>query len=176
MSQPLISRTKPPSDDDALVETSVLEDASLSFKAHGLYCFVCLCRQPDGTIDFSKVDIDKILKTSPDGYDAVASGLEELHAKGLFVWPPIKNFVYLAKSQWTGFHKIGKTRDRYVGRRIHSLQTVDPSIVLVFKIEAGRKLEKLLHFEFRESWVGGEWFDLDETALDRAKLLMADFR
>lgn len=63
------------------------------------------------------------------------------------------------------FVKIGFTEDPV--RRLNTLQTtlpMDLNVLLV--IMGGRKLEKALHYKFRDLRVRGEWFIFNDEILD----------
>jgi hypothetical protein len=157
---------KLPRGQGTLIETDVLDDPSLSFKARGIYGFLCKYRTQKGPINFKAVDLDELIEASKEGWHAILSGLRELEKRGLFSWPPEKEFVYIAYSGRSGYYKIGYTRSHCVSVRIAALQTADPSICLWLKVRGSRKLEQRLHRKFAANRVHGEWFSFGEDGLD----------
>lgn len=67
----------------------------------------------------------------------------------------------------TGLYKIGKSKD--VKRRVRSLMIGNPSIRLVARIP--KDVESVLHDQFKDKRVSGEWFRLTDLDLDFIKEL-----
>lgn len=79
--------------------------------------------------------------------------------------------VYLVCSEIDGkkLYKIGYTR-RTPEIRIKEFKTgnaSDMSVVSEFKSKWGTKIESQLHKLFNKKKVGGEWFDLDESDVQK---------
>ncbi len=79
-------------------------------------------------------------------------------------------FVYFILNEDSSAIKIGKAKD--ISSRIKSLQTSSPAKLRLIKsiqVESNKKaqeLEKLLHKQFQEIRLGGEWFKAEVILLD----------
>lgn len=94
--------------------------------------------------------------------------LPEPRAKQTLDPVPRKGFVYVMKNHRNGFFKIGfSTKPEY---REATLQAEEPEISLVLRHEANQKVEELLHQDFAEKRVRGEWFRLSEDDLSAIQL------
>lgn len=66
-------------------------------------------------------------------------------------------FIYLVECD--GYYKIGMTTG-WPGRRLSSLQTSSPhEMELIDYFEGGSRLERILHYRYRDFRVRGEWFE-----------------
>ena len=73
-----------------------------------------------------------------------------------------KYFVYLMKDKSTGYYKIGRSVDPKYRER--TLQSEKPTIQLVFSsVETKEINEKLLHSQYKDQNIRGEWFDLSSS-------------
>lgn len=79
-------------------------------------------------------------------------------------------YIYLIKENGDDLlHKIGVTREKNINNRIKKLQTGNGNqLILVnsFLSNNPYKLEKMLHFYYRENRQEGEWFLLSKDDTD----------
>jgi hypothetical protein len=68
------------------------------------------------------------------------------------------NYVYLMKNKRNGFYKIGKSIAPRVRER--TLQSEEPEIEMVFKVQVDESAERKLHAAYAEKRLRGEWFSL----------------
>lgn len=81
---------------------------------------------------------------------------------------PEKSKVYLMIDHNTGYYKIGRSKNPQ--KRENTLQSEKPTIELLFSSdELPIDIEKLIHNEFSNKRVRGEWFDLTEEDVDYIK-------
>src|SRR5689334_12026523 len=66
--------------------------------------------------------------------------------------------IYFARNPANNTVKIGRSGN--VARRMAELRTAIPNLQLLADLPGGPQAEADLHASFRDSWVGGEWFDL----------------
>ena len=77
-------------------------------------------------------------------------------------------YLYLVQQKGTPYYKIGITKD--IKRRLSSFKTAIPkginilSTILIYKY---KHVERRLHQEFKTKNINGEWFELDETDLNK---------
>lgn len=77
------------------------------------------------------------------------------------------NTIYLIKCNRTELYKIGFT-SRNVKSRFAELKTSNPTIELIDYYGCyNNKIEKLIHQYFEDKNKGGEWFELNETDIDK---------
>ena len=77
-----------------------------------------------------------------------------------------KKQIYLISEPNNGYIKIGYT-SRGVKKRLSSMQTGNPGkLKIVAKYDGSLKDEKILHLTFEEQKVLGEWFELNDIALN----------
>ena len=111
-----------------------MEDTRISWKAKGvLLCMRSLNNTTELPIDESLIDYDALLKNSKDGQWALKSALRELRKAGYLVKSKPVEMVYLVKSEWSGFYKIGYTSAVGVEFRLIGMRTGDPSLKLIAK-------------------------------------------
>ena len=81
--------------------------------------------------------------------------------------------VYLMKSDRNGRVKIGRTKDKPVYRE-RTLQSQEPEVRLIFHREVlyMNETEKYLHRFFKRKRFRGEWFDLSEDDIEKAKSII----
>ena len=81
--------------------------------------------------------------------------------------------VYLMKSDRNGRVKIGRTKDKPVYRE-RTLQSQEPEVRLIFHREVlfMMETEKYLHRFFKRKRFCGEWFDLSEDDIKKAKCII----
>lgn len=96
--------------------------------------------------------------------------------KQIIIQSKLKNkqpdYVYLMYNKKTGYYKIGKSNNPSYRER--TLQSQEPDINLLCKSIGGVRLEKKLHFIFKDKRIRGEWFDLNENdIIEFKKLLIA---
>ena len=78
-----------------------------------------------------------------------------------------EHFVYLMLNRRNGYFKIGKSKSsRTLKNREKTLQSEEPDMIIVGLWIVKENYEKILHAEFKEKRLRGEWFNLDETDLD----------
>ena len=81
--------------------------------------------------------------------------------------------VYLMLNNHTGRVKIGMTKNKPEYRE-STLQSEDPDVELTYhkKVENMRETEKMLHETFKEKRYRGEWFDLTQDDIEKAKAML----
>ena len=80
--------------------------------------------------------------------------------------------VYVIQIRRTSKYKIGITK--HIKTRLKQFQTGNPEpldMVVFMETEDPRKLESLLHQEFKEKRLSGEWFELNEKDLLIIKIM-----
>jgi len=78
-----------------------------------------------------------------------------------------EHFVYLMLNRRNGYFKIGKSKNsRTLKIREKTLQSEEPDMIIVGLWIVKENYEKILHMEFKDKRLRGEWFNLDETDLD----------
>ena len=72
--------------------------------------------------------------------------------------------VYFAKADGIDAVKIGYTSRPQIWKRIANMQTGCPTKIriIMYFLEANRKLETLLHRKFKKHRLHGEWFSYNE--------------
>jgi len=88
--------------------------------------------------------------------------------------PRLKGFIYLAKSDATGLHKVGSTI--WPKQRILILATADPTITLIDACPTHdmATTERLLHRRLKPWRVRGEWFNLSSELMSWLRSLLAN--
>lgn len=73
------------------------------------------------------------------------------------------------------FVKIGISNNPTYRER--TLQSEEPEITLIFKVETYAFVEEWVHYVFRDKRVRGEWFELDEADVARVsqEIVTAEF-
>lgn len=79
----------------------------------------------------------------------------------------VTGYVYLMENKRNGYTKIGFSKKPK--HREKTLQSEEPEIELIFKGRATMDDEKLLHEEYSDKRVRGEWFDLTDN--DKYKIM-----
>lgn len=74
-----------------------------------------------------------------------------------------RGYVYLMSNQRNGYTKIGFSTNPTVRER--TLQSEEPEVMLLAKVEGTLEDEAALHEEYDHLRVRGEWFDLDREDL-----------
>lgn len=120
----------------------------------------------------SEVDFDETLKNSAAGLDEMKSAVQELRREGYLIQSNREEIVYLIKSEWSGFCKIGYTKAPSVEHRLERMRTGDPSLKLIAKIKAGKAFELHLHRSHSDCRVDREWFNLTDTQIELVKAAM----
>ncbi len=69
-------------------------------------------------------------------------------------------FIYLMLDESTGMYKLGRTNNPL--KREITLQSEKPTIKLIAKAKRDKRHEKILHKQYKEKRVRGEWFSLNE--------------
>lgn len=69
-------------------------------------------------------------------------------------------FLYLMRNQRNGYVKIGFSKNP--AYREKTLQSEEPEVSMIFKVEASFGCEGWLHARFAEKRLRGEWFALSE--------------
>ena len=78
-----------------------------------------------------------------------------------------EHFVYLMLNRRNGYFKIGKSKNsRTLKNREKTLQSEEPDMIIVGLWIVKENYEKVLHMDFKEKRLRGEWFNLDKTDLD----------
>ena len=78
-----------------------------------------------------------------------------------------EHFVYLMLNRRNGYFKIGKSKNsRTLKNREKTLQSEEPDMIIVGLWIVKENYEKILHNEFKDKRLRGEWFKLEETDLD----------
>lgn len=99
----------------------------------------------------------------------------ELEAEGIRAKRDWQNFdpqgnVYIIGNKKLGYYKIGLTRDcEAPDKRWRTIQNGVPfelDVLRYWFVSHARSFEKLLHYEFRERLIRGEWFSIHENDLD----------
>ena len=77
-------------------------------------------------------------------------------------------YVYVVHCKGTTFYKIGITKKNN-DDRLYDLQIGCPfELEMIYVIDSihYKQMEKEIHHRFKDRWIRGEWFDLDEVSLD----------
>lgn len=99
----------------------------------------------------------------------------EYEAEGIRAKKDWQNFdpkgnVYLIGNKALGYYKIGLTRDcEAPDKRFKTIQNGVPfelDVLRYWFVSHARSFEKLLHYEFRENIIRGEWFGFPADDLD----------
>ena len=83
--------------------------------------------------------------------------------------------VYLMKSDLNGRIKIGRTKGKPVYRE-RTLQSQEPEVSLIFyrKVENMNETERFLHNLFASKRLRGEWFELSNDDIEKAKSFLEE--
>ncbi|MDF2191397.1 GIY-YIG nuclease family protein [Paraflavitalea sp. CAU 1676] len=87
--------------------------------------------------------------------------------------PRDENVVYLLLDIQTGFFKIGRSSNLY--HREGTLQAQTPVIETIAFWKAPKEAERLLHRQFSEKRLRGEWFKLDFKDLRQLKEIIENY-
>ena len=78
-----------------------------------------------------------------------------------------EHFVYLMLNRRNGYFKIGKSKNsRTLKNREKTLQSEEPDMIIVGLWIVKENYEKILHLEFKDKRLRGEWFKLEEIDLN----------
>ncbi len=81
------------------------------------------------------------------------------------------DYVYLIVNNDSGYIKIGTSKNpKYREKTLHSQE---PKIYIVAKWRCNKKVEKELHYKFKEKRIRGEWFNLQLIDLKKIEEFMA---
>ena len=83
--------------------------------------------------------------------------------------------VYLMKSDLNGRIKIGRTKGKPVYRE-RTLQSQEPEVSIIFyrKVENMNETERFLHNLFASKRLRGEWFELSNDDIEKAKSFLEE--
>lgn len=78
--------------------------------------------------------------------------------------------IYLMLNKRNGLIKIGKAKDAPTRER--TLQSQEPEIEMIYCAQSSPQTEKMLHNEYAEQRVRGEWFNLSENDIKDIKEML----
>lgn len=84
-------------------------------------------------------------------------------------------YIYVLKADGSDFYKIGKSKE-YTDR-IKKLRIQLPfkvGIYCVFKTTSTDEVERLIHDQWKENRVNGEWFKIDEDQIEQLKYFISN--
>lgn len=133
------------------------------------YTLVVLMELLEGYIvNYDLVTSELIKDNNQSRIDMELSLINSMNSK---FKPKIKSgYIYVVICNRTKLHKIGVTTKSNVTARIKQLSVANPDISLVhyFKVD-DIKIEKVIHEEYANKRISGEWFELSENDLESIK-------
>lgn len=75
---------------------------------------------------------------------------------------PVPEFIYVTKAAFGC--KIGRTtRPELRPLQVTGNAPIELEVLIVKEVSGSREVEKSLHFYFKEKWLRGEWYFLDDS-------------